>query len=154
MEKYIYALDLSLSRTGIAIFRDDGELLFVTHIDTKLGETHQGKLKLIAEKLLELKEKYSPKIVVIEKGFYRFAASTEAVFKVHGVAQFLFWDVEQVLYAPTTVKKIVGGKGNMTKDEIREVVSKRFPTINFANNDESDAVSVGLCFFIKEGFLK
>ena len=149
MMKYIYGLDLSMSCTGISIFSNDARPIFVTSVDTKSGVTHQKKLKLIAEKLLELKEKYPPETIVIEKGFYRFAASTEAIFKVHGLAQYLFWDIEQVLYAPTTIKKLVGGKGNMTKEEIRCIVSKRFPEITFMNNDESDSVSVALCFFQK-----
>jgi len=30
------------------------------------------------------------------------------------------------------------------------VVSKIFPEIVFANNDESDAISVGMCYFMKD----
>jgi len=149
MMKYIYGLDLSMSCSGISIFSNDARPILVTSVDTKIGVNHQEKLKLIAETLLSLKKKYPPETIVIEKGFYRFAASTEAVFKVHGLVQYLFWDIPQVLYAPTTIKKLIGGKGNMKKEEIRDAVSKIFPEMVFANNDESDAVSIALCFFKK-----
>lgn len=148
--EYIIALDLSLSSTGIAIFSDDAKLIEVCSVDTKSETEHQTKLKKIADALMELKIKFNPIKIIIEKGFYRFAGSTEAVFKVHGVAQLVFWDIEQIFYAPTTVKKTVGGAGNMKKEDMRIVVSKMFPNVEWSNNDESDAVSVGMCYFMKD----
>ena len=153
MKKYIYGFDLSMSCTGISIFSNDAKLVLVTSVDTKSEKLHQMKLKLIADKTIELKEKYPPSIIIIERGFYRFMASTETVFKVHGLCQYLFWDVEQIYYPPATVKKCVGGKGNMTKEEIRDVVSTIYPAQEWKTDDESDAVSVALCYFYKEGKL-
>jgi Holliday junction resolvasome RuvABC endonuclease subunit len=89
----------------------------------------------------------------MERGFYRFMTSTETVFRVHGLCQYLFWDIEQIYYPPATVKKQVGGVGNATKDRIREIVSKKYPEVEWANLDESDAVSVGLCYLYKAGKL-
>jgi Holliday junction resolvasome RuvABC endonuclease subunit len=53
-----------------------------------------------------------------------------------------------------TIKKIVGGKGNMTKDEIKDIIMNKYPKVNFENLDESDSFSVGLCYFIKNGIIK
>jgi Holliday junction resolvasome RuvABC endonuclease subunit len=149
MKQYTYGLDLSLSSTGIAIFSNDAKLIKVVSVDTRSETLHQTKLKLIANSILELREKYKPERAIIEKGFYRFPASTEAVFKVHGLVSYLFSDIEQIFYAPTTVKKVVGGRGDMDKLELRAIVQKRFPKIEIWDNDQSDAVAIGLCFFIK-----
>ena len=106
------------------------------------------KLKIIADKMLELRKKYSPNKIIFEKGFCRFAASTEAIFKVVGVVSYLFNDIEQIFYAPTTVKKTVGGKGNLKKDELREAIRKLYPSVEFNNLDESDSFAVGITYFM------
>jgi len=148
---YIYGFDLSLSSTGISIFSNDAKLVFLTSVDTKSEKTHQMKLKKIADEMLRLKKIYPPEKVIIERGFYRFPKSTEACYKVLGLCQYVFYDIEQILYAPMTIKKMVGGKGNMLKIEIYDIVKKLFPEIIINNLDESDALSVCLCYFRKNG---
>jgi crossover junction endodeoxyribonuclease RuvC len=150
---YTYGLDLSLSNSGVAIFSDDAQLIHLTSVDTKSLKEHKEKLQLIGKELLKLKEEYPPKLLVIERGFMRFAASTEAVFKVVGVVQYLFSDIEQIFYSPMTVKKWVAGKGNVKKDEVYMVVSKMYPQIIMENFDQSDAVSVCVCHFKKTGVM-
>jgi len=151
--EYIIAFDLSMSNTGVAIFSDDARLIAVESVATKSDELHQRRLKRIADRMIELKNLYRPTKIIIEKGFFRFMASSEAIWKVNGVCQYIFWDIEQIQYAPASVKKAVGGKGNMKKEEIRDVVSKMFANIEISDEDQSDAVSVGLCFFMKEGII-
>ena len=153
MEKYIWGLDLSLSCTGVCIFSNDAKIIFLDSIDTKSGENHQKKLRIIADRMIELKGLFPPEKIIIEQGFYRFAASTQAIYKVHGVVQLIFSDVEQFFVASTSVKKLIAGKGNTKKDELRDVVSKMFPEITFKNNDESDALAIGLTWFVREGKL-
>ena len=149
MDKYIYGFDLSLSNSGIAIFSDDAQLVDLTSIDTKSLKEHKEKLRLIGTEMLKLKRKYPPKITVFERGFMRYAASTEAVFKVVGLIQYIFYNTEQIFYSPMTVKKQVVGKGNVEKDEVYKMVSKLYPQIIIENFDQSDAISVALCYFKK-----
>jgi Holliday junction resolvasome RuvABC endonuclease subunit len=153
MKKYIYGFDLSMSCTGISIFSDDAKPVLVTSVDTKSEKEYQMKLKLIADKILEFKNKYPPEIITIEKGFFRFITSTEVVFRVHGLVQYLFWDTKQILYAPTTIKKSICGFGNATKDVVQARVREMFPEIIFKNNDESDSVAFIVCHFKKTGAL-
>lgn len=151
----IFAFDLSMSCVGLTVFSNDGMPELVTSIDTKSEKEYSGKLKFIADKVLELKEKYKPEKIVIESGFSRFNTSTQVVFRVHGLINYLFWDVkEQILYAPTTIKKIVGGRGNIKKEELQEVVLNKYPDVKFNNNDESDSFAIGLCYFIKNNIIK
>jgi len=149
MKKYIYGFDLSLSNSGVAIFSDDAQLVHLMSIDTKSLKEHKDKLRLIGTEMLELKKKYPPRITIFERGFMRYAASTEAVFKVVGLVQYLFCDVEQIFYSPMTVKKEIVGKGNVKKDEVYRTVSKLYPEIVIENFDQSDAISVVLCYFKK-----
>jgi Holliday junction resolvasome RuvABC endonuclease subunit len=154
VEKYIWAFDLSMSCVGITIFSNDGKPELITSIDTKTEKTYQSKLKFIADKVLELKEKYPPEKVAIEGGFSRFNTSTQVVFRVHGLINYLFHEVFQIYYPPATVRKTVCGVGNAKKNEVQNVILNRFDDVVFSNEDESDAFAVGLCFMLKEGVLR
>lgn len=154
IQKYIYAFDLSLSNTGLTIFDNDANIVYTGSIDTKSEKEHQKKLKVIAENLLEIKEKYVPNIIIFERGFSRFNASTQAIFKTVGLVQYLFNDYEQIFYPAATVKKVISGQGNAKKEEIYRIIKNRYKNIEFGDLDQSDACSVGLCYFIKEKGLK
>jgi len=147
MKKYIIGLDLSLSSTGICVFSNDGKYIECMTIETTPKEQLGKKLKQIADAFLFVEKKYRPDVVVIEKGFTRYNFSTQQLFRVHGIANYIFHKYAQVYIASASIKKIVGGAGNMKKEEIREVVLKMFPKINFKSMDESDAFSICLAYF-------
>lgn len=144
--KYIYGLDLSLSNSGIAIFNFDGLPEFVGSVATKSSDKYPTRLKIIADEIIRLTEKYPPKIAAFESGFYRFPASTQALYRVQGVLMYLLHDVEQFFYPPSKVKKIVTGKGNASKKSVQEFVKHRFPELEFDNTDQSDAVGVIIAY--------
>jgi crossover junction endodeoxyribonuclease RuvC len=146
--KYIVGLDLSLSSTGVAIFNQDGKLKKVMTIETSPKLETQIRLKKIGEELLKIKKEYNPTISVLEEGFVRFNTSTKQLYRVHGIAQYIFADIEQKYYFPMTIRKIVCGKGNVDKEYMRNEVLKLFPKIKFKNYDESDAVGIGLAYFM------
>lgn len=149
--KYIYGLDLSLNSTGVSVFTNDGIFVKTLTIDTHSERETKLKLKLIGEKFIDLLKEYPPSIVVIEQGFTRFNASTQAIFRVHGLVNYLFADIEQVYYPAMSVKKIVGGKGNMTKDEVERAIHMKYPGIEFRNYDESDAFAVAIAYMLEKG---
>jgi Holliday junction resolvasome RuvABC endonuclease subunit len=151
--KYLFALDLSLSNTGVSIFSNDGCHVLTKSIDTKSGKDHQMKLKIIGDGLLELRKKYVPEIVIIEKGFTRFNLSTQALYKCAGLAQYLFYDVEQVFLAATTIKKEITGKGNAKKDEVRDCIVRMYPTVSFENYDQSDSYAIAVTYLKRKGVL-
>ena len=151
--KYIYALDLALGSTGVAIFNDDGQHVWLQTIDTKKVKSVPLKLVHIANELLKLEDDFAPKIIIIERGFSRFNRSTQQIFRVHGVVNYIFANYPQIYIPPATVKKVVGGKGNINKDDLRKIINMEYPAIKFKNNDESDAMAVGLAYFIQERIL-
>lgn len=148
--EYVYAFDLSLNSTGLCLFTNDGQFVRIMTIDTHKEINTPKKLKLIGKKCLEVISEYPPKIIVMEEGFTRFNKSTQAIFRVHGLINYLFSDYEQEYIPATTVKKIVGGKGNMSKTELQKIISWEYPDVKFENCDESDAFAVGLAYFLQE----
>lgn len=96
--------------------------------------------------------------VVKERGFSRGMASTQALFKVAGVADVVsygsgFDSITE--YPPVTIKKEVGGHGKASKEEVETGVRNYLEEtdITFATDDESDAVAVAICYFLKQGDL-
>lgn len=58
---------------------------------------------------------------------------------------------------PTEVKRIVGGKGTATKDEVEAGVRRllNLPDgYTFKSDDASDATAIGLAYLIKKGVIK
>lgn len=150
-KKYVYALDLSLNSTGVALFTTDGKFIKTLTIDTRKEKETKLKLKKIGDTFLELIKEYEPQTVVIEQGFSRFNKSTQAIFRVHGITNYLFWKYPQVYYPSSSIKKIITGKGNVNKQVLQEALLLEHPGIIFGNNDESDAFAVGKTYFIKKG---
>lgn len=153
-KKYIYGLDLSLNSTGICIFTNDGQFVECMTIDTTDLKEVKLKLTRIGNDFIKIIKTYEPEIVVIEQGFTLYNNSTQAIFKVHGIANYIFSEYEQIYLPASTIKKIVGGKGNMTKEKIRDIIIQQYPNVKFKNLDESDAFSICLAYFIKEGIIK
>lgn len=154
IKSYVYGLDLSQNSSGVCIFTNEGKFIKAFTIDTNGEKEIRLKLKIIGKKFLDIIKEYPPDIVVIEQGFTLYNASTQAIFRVHGLVNYLFADYEQIYYPASTVKKIVGGKGNMNKENIYYLIKEKYPHVKLYNFDESDAFSVGLAYFIKKGIIK
>lgn len=146
--QYIYGLDLSMSDTGVTIF-DGDKPVFIGSIATNPKKTHGERLKEIYDFLSFLKDKYTPDVVCIERGFNRFNKSSAAVWKTHGVVNLLFYDKDLIYYSPTTVKAtLVGGKAS--KEELENKILELYPDVKFRNNDESDSFAIVLTHLYKE----
>ena len=151
-----YGLDLSMSCSGVTVFDYTNkklEPILTMSIKTKDNQKHPQRLKTIADYFLELKNRYPPEIIVIERGFGRFNNSTQAIFKTHGVVNYIFYDVEQIYYPPKTVKEAIA-RGDATKLYIQKMLLVAYPEVQFNNNDESDSFAVGLTYFIKNNLIE
>jgi len=151
---YIWALDISLSSTGITIFNQDGTHIFTDSIGTDSKQDTSVRLHNIGQKITQLKQDYPPTKLVIERGFSRFNTSTEQVYRAVGVIEYCLWDIDKIYYPATTVKKEITGKGNAKKFEVEAVICQKYPDMRFRNLDESDSMAIGLTYFYKEGILK
>jgi Holliday junction resolvasome RuvABC endonuclease subunit len=144
----LLGLDLSLSCTGVCLFDNDGNPFKIFSIPTDKKENHGERLKTIAESLYFIKNKYNIGLVVLEKGFTRFNVSTQTIFKVVGLANYVFSDCPQIYYPSSTIRKAICGKGNVDKNVVEQKMRELFPYLKFSNQDESDACSVGYAYFL------
>lgn len=157
------AMDLSLSQPGFAILaitdEDTPILLEKSYVKTRQAAKHGEKLSQIQTEIRRYFDAYNPEYVVREKSFSRFAASTQAIYKVNGVCDLTAYEyghkaIDEI--AATSVKKLVTGNGKASKDCVMASVIERMQIEQadyFANDDESDAVAVGLAYYIREGLI-
>lgn len=150
---YIHAYDLSMDSTGFCIFDENINPVLIDSIPTKPKQSHGKRLKVIADKMLQLKKEYPTEIIAIERGFCRFNTATQVIYRVHGACNLVFHDCEQIYYPPKTVKEAIL-KGDATKKQVQETIKNKYPDVIFKNEDESDAFAVGLTYFIKTGKIK
>ena len=148
---YFYGLDISMANTGVTIVdvsKEVPEIVYIGSISTDTKEfkklpieyRHGKKLKFHYESIMKLIEKYPPSVAVIERGFSRFNNATQTLFRVHGVYNLAFADVENIYLVPKLVKDTIY-TGNADKGEIATVLKRRLK-VEFENEDESDSLAV------------
>ena len=156
---YIYGLDPSLKNSGIVIIdKDTKEIVYVGGIRTDNIKDYKNlpeemrnpkKLRFIYEELIKLTRKYPPSVAVIERGFTRFNKSTQVVFRVHGIFNLVFSEVDNIYYPAKTIRETLY-KGNASKEEVADILSKHL-NIKFNSDDESDAMAVAYAYLVKNG---
>lgn len=159
--KLILSLDLSLSSAGYAVgevSQGKIKILEVGHINnTKYSKkSHAFRLHRIASVLKDLFRKYKFDAVVRERGFSNRPATTQTLFKVVGVSDlmgFSFGHNSISEIPPKTVKKYVTGSGNASKEEVANALPVYVGEIEYAVDDESDAVAVLVAYCIQENLI-
>lgn len=157
----ILGMDLSLSSPGFSVVERTPEGIVVRHlssIKTNPKKTHGQRLIQIFDHLEAIlkDEELNITKVVSEKGFSRHATTTQALFKVHGVAHLLcaIYGHGVVEMSPTTVKKHVSGNGKASKEQLADAVRGFIrQELHFKNDDESDAVAVVVAWLVQNGEL-
>ncbi len=150
MLKYVLSFDPSLSCTGYAVFSLSEQIKLVEYgtVNTNTVKTkkHNDKLFFIHAKINEIKGKYGEHLqyIIIEKGFSRFNASTQAIYKARGVIESVFPKLDFIEIPVSTVRLKLLGKGSKGKDDVRQWVTESF-TLDKVNEDEADAIAVGYC---------
>lgn len=158
------AMDLSLSQPGFAVLgiTDEGKpiLLEKSFVKTNAKHSHGRRLCDIEYEIKRLLIEYMPEHIVREKGFSRFPTVTQTLFKVVGISDkmaYLLADKEVHEIAVTSVKKLVTGNGKASKDEVERAVRETLQIEKpdyFANDDESDAVAVGIAYYRQKGLIE
>jgi Holliday junction resolvasome RuvABC endonuclease subunit len=146
-----------MENTGVAIFDlNTYQPIHITSISSpvdkkkKASEQYGQRLYVIANKLIELKNTYPPEIVAIERGFQQHNNSTQVIYRVHGLVNYLFYDIEQVYYPPKKVKEAII-RGDATKKLVQKIINNAYPNVKFSDEDQSDAFAVALCYLINKG---
>lgn len=142
MDKFRLAIDLSLSNSGYTISNKNKEIIEISSIKTDSCYSTPIRLWIIWEKFKSIRETYSFDLLVLERGFSRYNIATQQLFRVHGIINLLFRDIQQLYYAPTTIKKAICGSGKAKKEEVWKHLKIIYPEIKCRNNDESDSLAI------------
>jgi len=161
MKRLFLGLDLSMSSAGIAVLELEGrtpKLLTAYRIKTNAKQRHGERLHQIARELKSTLKEYEPFDTIIrEKGFSRFAATTQALFKVVGVSDVILRDYHIVELSPTSIKKTMTGNGRAEKADVEQAVREVLQLDDnyiFVSDDASDAVGVVLAYLIENGLIE
>lgn len=168
---YVFCADLSLRQPGFAVLElaSNGRMrVLETSIcknKNKKG-THGDLLGSIANKMrsqVQIIPQGACVTFVRERAFSRFPLETQTLNKVVGVADYLLarefsplkWIVQPEDWqelAPKSIKAIIAGSGNATKDDVQDALKDFVGVYDFKTTDESDAVAAGVAYLIQNGF--
>lgn len=151
-----------MSSTGYAVIQWDGQygtVIELGHIDNK----KQGRVKWSHGKRLVrifnslefiLQEHPDIDVIVREKGITRFNKATQVIFRVVGVVDYLTEKQAKmscIEIGISEAKRLITGNGKAEKAEVAEKVQGYLTeSVEFAVDDESDAVAIGIAYCLKE----
>lgn len=155
----VLGLDLSMNRPGFAVVEwKDGEVLLLekSHIKQNTKKTHAYRLNATAREIQRYLENYEVDIIVRERGFSRHNKTTQALFKVVGVSDYIasLYEKEVVEFSPTEIRKLLFESGDVGKATVQNVLSRYVGEVRYETDDESDATAVAVAYLVKSGLLK
>lgn len=167
--EFLFCADLSLRQPGFALLHleDNGRIRVVdTSVcdNKKYQGTHGDMLVRIfthMKNVVKAIPEGSRVTFVRERAFSRFATETQTLNKVVGITDFLIardfsclkldiYPKEWCEIAPKSIKAIIAGSGNATKDDVREALRDYVGVYEYGSTDESDAVAAGVAYVIQE----
>lgn len=160
----ILGIDASLNCPGFAIVEIlDGEAKLIDTFSVNNNNSN-GKEKSIGKKLYEISRmlhfiisKFNPDEIVRERGFSRYAAVTQKLFRVVGALDVVAYDYKKadiIEITPKEIKVFMTGDGTASKDLVADALSLYVGSYVYNTNDESDAVAVVLSWALKCGYIK
>ena len=162
----VACFDLSFARPGMALlqYHADTRTVELLRKDIVQNKTQTKKkphgqiIHEIGKLFTEYIAPQAVKVVVRERGFVMFNAESAALYKTQGALDMILWDRKETFfqeYPPLTIKKAVTGWGKATKEEVAQAIDNYIPEhANWRSDDESDAVAVGLCWLINNGYIE
>ncbi|ARW41725.1 RuvC family protein [Bacillus licheniformis] len=177
-KEYVIVLDLSLNETGYAVFRrksrgNPGLVEWGTINNDHFETSQEGrKLQRIEMQLMILRASFFPADIVCEEWLANVKNSGRvnknngytSAYKlggVHGIAKKVFNDVSEFYFINNkTMKRVFAGNGNAEKQdiidrcyEIKEklVGKKNAPLFTVKNDNDADAIGLGVTYFTETG---
>ena len=155
----ILALDLSLNCTGYSVLKYEDSR--ITIVEKGIINNKKIPTKLVGRKLLQIEEvltdlfsRYLFQVIVKEASFNTGKIkSTQRTFEVLGVVLETcykngYTDIQEI--AAVTVKKLVGGNGKCTKEEVKDALYSYVGYQHYQTEDVSDATAVGVAYVRKQ----
>lgn len=144
-------IDIGFDRCGFGILEFEMQtkklsVISAGCITTNRQESIAKRLKCLTDDLNEIKHKYNPEFVSIEKLFFNRKNPTfEKVCMAKGVAMSVFASSELLEIEPKTMKKFITGSGNAGKAEIKAVLERILKIeLKKIYDDTIDAIALGM----------
>lgn len=172
----LLACDLSLNRPGFAVLECDikarkVKLLYKSNVNNKT--TTKGKTKTHARKLMDIANEMKHIMLLfpfaypvqedalgmmtVIGGKNLFSAKTvQSLARVVGLSEYLALSMghgEFEKIPPKNVKKAVTGSSTAEKEEVAAALAQFVGEQDYACDDESDAVAVGIAWLIQNNYL-
>ena len=135
----ILGLDISTSITGITLLDKEGEVVFISSVDTRKNKNFFQKAEAVKSFLKDLSKKYSVEKIVIEQSLQSFrsgfssAKTLSTLSRFNGVVSWIcysLWGKEPVYIAATSARKLCGikvPKGEKAKPVVLQFVLDNEP---------------------------
>lgn len=92
---------------------------------------------------------------VRERGFSKFAAETQCIFRMVGVSDMVVWDKTGKTFdqiTPQIAKLHIGGAGNAKKEDVAKGLQQYVGKQEYKTDDESDSVAIGIAWLLKNEY--
>lgn len=159
----VLAIDTSMGRPGIALIEaknGQAKVIDVSHVSTTTSQSHGLRAEIIEAWAVGFIHKHGAKFdVIVREDFVgRTSKQSHPVYSAWGACDRALNKFGLNFTTPaisqSAVKKAVVGTGKAEKDEVADAVRRWTGyTGEFAVDDESDAVAVGLAYLINEGVI-
>ena len=135
----ILGLDVSTSITGITLLDKEGEVVFISSVDTRKNKNFFQKAEAVKSFLKDLSKKYSVEQIVIEQSLQSFrsgfssAKTLSTLSRFNGVVSWMcysLWGREPTYIAATSARKLCGikvPKGEKAKPVVLQFVLDNEP---------------------------
>lgn len=162
--KRILAWDISLSSPGAAVVdidtkRNKAYIVAKSHVRTDGGEVIARRTQHIEAWAQLFARAYGPYDAVVKEGFQgKIAHTSYTIFSAHNAIDRALNVIDLTItekpIPQSTVKKLAVGKGRAEKSEVEEAVRKWTGYDGeFARDDESDAVAIGIALAVQQGWV-
>mgnify|MGYP001339110061 CR=1 FL=1 len=140
----ILAIDQAYNHTGFSIFDNDKYISHGSYIVDK-KDCNEVKYEIFIETIINLINKYNPDLVVTEKAWLGPNARVYSLIsELIGIIR-CYCYVKKIKFdsiAVSTYRSKLRVKNK--KEAVKELVEKSFPNIELKNDDESDAIGLGM----------
>ena len=157
----ILALDSGFDKTGYAVFRKvNHKITLITSglVKTLRSDKIETRLTDIYHKILQLVEKYHPKIMVLEQlFFFKNQKTIVRVGQAQGVTLLLAGQnkIQIEFLTPLEIKQIVTGYGQSDKKGVEKMLRLQLELKQkFSDDDEVDAIACGYAYCLQNQDLK
>ena len=135
----ILGLDVSTSITGITLLDKEGEVVFISSVDTRKNKNFFQKAEAVKSFLKDLSKKYSVDQIIIEQSLQSFrsgfssAKTLSTLSRFNGVVSWMcysLWGREPTYIAATSARKLCGikvPKGEKAKPVVLQFVLDNEP---------------------------